>query len=171
MSSVSPLAPRQGDTWVALSDLPLPLSAVAAWVGAPSCGATVTFTGTTRDHSPGRPGVTRLEYEAYEAPAELAIERVVEQARRRWPEVVRVAALHRVGTVALGEAAVVVSVCAPHRPEAFEAASFVVDELKRTAPIWKLETWDGGKSWGKGCEQHHSSPRALGSDPLAGAAS
>ena len=60
----------------------------------------------------------------------------------------RVALLHRTGVVALGDAAVVVAVSAPHRGEAFEAARFAIDELKRTVPIWKRESWDGGESWG-----------------------
>ena len=58
------------------------------------------------------------------------------------------ALLHRTGVVELGDAAVVVAVSAPHRGEAFEAARFAIDELKRTVPIWKRESWDGGESWG-----------------------
>jgi molybdopterin synthase catalytic subunit len=72
----------------------------------------------------------------------------VAEARTRWPAVARVAVLHRTGVVELGDAAVVVAVSAPHRAEAFEAARFAIDELKRTAPIWKREAWDGGESWG-----------------------
>ncbi len=114
----------------------------------PDCGATVTFAGTARDHAPGRPGVHRLEYEAYERPAIARLSALVEECRRRWPALGRVAVLHRTGVVDLGEAAVVVSVSAPHRAEAFEAARFAIDELKRTVPIWKREAWDGGESWG-----------------------
>jgi molybdopterin synthase catalytic subunit len=58
------------------------------------------------------------------------------------------ALLHRVGVVDIGAAAVVVAVSAPHRGEAFEAARFAIDELKRTVPIWKRESWAGGSSWG-----------------------
>ena len=100
----------------------------------PDCGATVTFTGTARDHAEGRPGVHRLEYEAYEEPALARLRAIAAEVRRRWPVVGRVALLHRTGVVELGDAAVVVAVSAPHRGEAFEAARFAIDELKRTVP-------------------------------------
>jgi molybdopterin synthase catalytic subunit len=141
-------APDAGDEWVALSGEPLPVAEAAAWVVRADCGAAVTFTGTARDHAPGRPGVHRLEYEAYEGPAVARLRALVEEARTRWPAVGRIALLHRTGVVALGEAAVVVAVSAPHRAEAFDAARFAIDELKRTVPIWKREAWDGGESWG-----------------------
>jgi molybdopterin synthase catalytic subunit len=141
-------APGAGDDWVALSADPLPVEAASRWIVLPSCGATVTFTGTARDHAEGRPGVHRLEYEAYEGPAGARLEALCAEVRARWPEVGRVALLHRTGVVELGDAAVVVAVSAPHRGAAFEAARFAIDELKRTVPIWKRESWDGGQSWG-----------------------
>ena len=73
---------------------------------------------------------------------------VAAAARDRWPTVGRVALLHRTGGLQIGEAAVVVAVSAPHRGEAFDAARFAIDELKRTVPIWKRESWAGGQSWG-----------------------
>ncbi len=141
-------APPGGDRWAALSALPLPVAGASAWVVQPGCGAVVTFTGTARDHAPGRPGVRRLEYEAYEGPAVRRLEALIDEVRARWPDVARVALLHRTGVVELGDAAVVVAVSAPHREAAFEAARYAIDELKRTAPIWKRESWDGGESWG-----------------------
>jgi len=141
-------APREGTAWVALSSAPLPTDVASDWVIRPDCGASVVFTGTARDHAPGRPGVHTLEYEAYEEHAVARMEAVVAECRRRWSSVGRVALLHRTGEVGLGEAAVVVAVAAPHRGEAFEAARFAIDELKRTVPIWKREAWDGGESWG-----------------------
>ncbi len=141
-------APGAGDDWVALSADPLPVEAASRWIVLPSCGATVTFTGTARDHAEGRPGVHRLEYEANEGPAGARLEALCAEVRARWPEVGRVALLHRTGVVELGDAAVVVAVSAPHRGAAFEAARFAIDELKRTVPIWKRESWDGGQSWG-----------------------
>ena len=141
-------APASGDDWVALSEHDLPIDAASAWVVRPGCGATVTFTGTARDHADGRPGVHRLEYEAYEGPALARMRAVAGEVRGRWPDVGRVALLHRTGGLAIGDAAVVVAVSAPHRGEAFEAARYAIDELKRTVPIWKREAWDGGESWG-----------------------
>jgi molybdopterin synthase catalytic subunit len=141
-------APTVGDAWLALLDHPLPVAEASAWVVRPDCGATVTFTGTARDHAPGRPGVHRLEYEAYEGPAEARLGELVAEIRRRWPTLGRLALLHRTGTLEIGEAAVVVAASSPHRGEAFEAARFAIDELKRSVPIWKREAWDGGESWG-----------------------
>lgn len=141
-------APTSGDHWVALSEHALPVAAASDWVVRPDCGATVTFTGTARDHAEGRPEVHRLEYEAYEEHAVARMEALAEAMRGRWPAVGRIALLHRTGVVDLGQAAVVVAVSTPHRAEAFEAARFGIDELKRTVPIWKREAWAGGESWG-----------------------
>ena len=141
-------APTSGDVWVALAPHPLPVADAAAWVVRADCGATVTFTGTARDHADGRPDVHRLEYEAYEEQAVPRLERLAAEARVRWPAIGRIVLLHRTGVVELGEAAVVVAVSAPHRGEAFEAARWAIDELKRTIPIWKREAWAGGESWG-----------------------
>lgn len=147
MDLASP-APPVGDDWVALASDELPVHDAAQWAVRPDCGAVVTFTGTARDHAEGRPGVHRLEYEAYEQPAITRMQAIAAAARQRWPEIGRVALLHRVGVVALTAPAVVVAVSAPHRAEAFEAARYAIDELKRTVPIWKRESWEGGESWG-----------------------
>jgi molybdopterin synthase catalytic subunit len=141
-------APASGDDWVAIVGSELPVAAASAWVVRPDCGATVTFTGTARDHAPGRAGVHRLEYEAYEEPAVARMHALLAEARRRWPTLGRVAVLHRTGIVELEGAAVVVAVSAPHRAAAFEAARFAIDELKRSVPIWKREVWGDGESWG-----------------------
>ena len=139
-----------GDTWLALSGDALPVGDAAAWVVRPDCGAVVLFTGTVRDHSEGRPGVSELEYEAYEEQVEGRLRAIEAEARARWPELGRVAMLHRVGRLALGEPSVVVAVSTPHRGEAFAAARFCIDTLKATVPIWKRECWDGGEAWGEG---------------------
>lgn len=148
MDRAGSTAPEGGDAWVALLDAPLPVGEASAWVVRTDCGATVTFTGTARDHAPGRPGVHRLEYEAYPEPALARMHALVDDARSRWASIGRIAILHRTGHVELGEAAVVVAVSSPHRAEAFEAARWAIDELKRTVPIWKREAWEGGESWG-----------------------
>jgi molybdopterin synthase catalytic subunit len=148
MDRASAAAPGAGDDWTALSADPLPVAVAGEWVVRPGCGATVVFTGTARDHADGRPGVYRLEYEAYDDPALVRLRAIAAEVHRRWPVVGRVAMLHRTGVVELGDAAVVVAVSAPHRGEAFEAARYAIDELKRTVPIWKRESWDGGESWG-----------------------
>ncbi len=133
--------------WLVLTTELLSLDTAAEWVQKSGCGAVVTFSGTVRDHSGGRPGVTSIEYEAYEAYVEPRLADVADGARTRWCDLGRIALHHRVGTLAVGETSVVVAVSAPHRAEAFEAARFCIDELKATVPIWKRETWSGGSSW------------------------
>jgi molybdopterin synthase catalytic subunit len=137
-----------GDDWLGWSTDPLPVAVASDWVVLPGCGAVVTFTGTVRDHAEGRLGVTHLHYEAYDEHVEPRMAAVVAELRRRWPEVGRVAMLHRAGEVRLGEAAVVVAVSAPHRESAFEAARYAIDTLKRTLPIWKSEHAADGSGWG-----------------------
>ena len=104
------------------------------------------FLGTVRDHSAGITGVTHLEYEAYGGVVESKIAEVVAEARRKW-SIAKVAAVHRTGTLGVGEVSVAVAVSSAHRPEAFEAARFIIDELKHRAPIWKKEHWPGGAEW------------------------
>jgi molybdopterin synthase catalytic subunit len=142
-----PAPPVSGETWCALTDHPLAVSEVYEWVLRPDCGAVALFSGTARDHSEGRGGVERLEYEAYEEQVVPSLERVAGAMRDRWPTIGRVALLHRTGSLRLTESAVIVAVSAPHRDEAFEAARFGIDTLKADAPIWKREHWSGGADW------------------------
>lgn len=141
-------APSNTNNWTALSSTPLPVGLVVDWAVRDDCGALVLFNGTTRDHAGDRQGVIRLEYEAYEEPTLRCLEEIGETARKRWPTLGRIALLHRVGVVELGESAVLVAVSSPHRAEAFEAARFCIDTMKKSAPIWKHETWEGGSDWG-----------------------
>lgn len=165
-------APADGDTWVALSHEKLPVDAAASWVVLPRCGAVVTFSGTARDHAEGRPGVTRLEYEAYAEMVEPRLLAIADEARGRWPDLGRMVLLHRVGEVPIGESAVVVAASAPHRDAAFEAARFGIDTLKATVPIWKREHWSGGQDWGLQAQHlvdvESASPRGAGFSAGAG---
>lgn len=120
--------------------------ALLAHVGDVGSGAVVLFLGTVRDHSPGRVGVTHLAYEAYQEHVEGVIRTIVAEARQHW-DLTRVAVVHRLGEVSVGEASVGVAVSAAHRPEAFAAARHLIDELKGRAPIWKQEHWSGGAEW------------------------
>ncbi len=139
--------PMNTDDWVALTEDPLDQGVAARWAILPSCGAVVTFAGTVRDHSEGRVGVSVLEYEAYQEQVEPRLVAIASAARDRWPMVGRLALLHRIGSIALGEESVVVVASAPHRPEAFAAARFLIDTIKTTVPIWKRETWSEGSDW------------------------
>ena len=125
------------------------ISALLAEVSRDASGAIVLFLGTVRDHSDGKEGVTHLEYEVYAEVVEEKIAEIVEEASGKWP-VLAVAVEHREGEVAVGEASVAVAVSSAHRADAFEAARFVIDELKARAPIWKKEFWPGGAEWSRG---------------------
>jgi molybdopterin synthase catalytic subunit len=111
-------------------------------------GGMVSFTGTVRESNAGR-AVTRLEYHAYPEMAEREMERLARQARERF-DVLEVALVHRIGRLAVGETAVAVVVGAAHRAEAFSAARWLIDTLKKTVPIWKKEFFDGGEIWIEG---------------------
>lgn len=115
----------------AITSEPLSLDAVARRVADPGAGAIVTFSGVTRDTS-------HLDYEAYAEMAERRIERIVAEAVERHG-LLKAAADHRVGRVALGEASVVVAASAAHRSEAFAGAREIIDRIKAEAPIFKRE--------------------------------
>ncbi len=138
-----------GPTSVAVRASVIDVAAVSALVNDPGAGCSVVFTGMVRDHAPGKPDVSKLEYEAYADVVESKIREVVEDARLRW-NVIKVAVEHRVGVLAVGEVAVVVAVSAEHRKDAFPAAQFIIDELKARVPIWKKEHWSGGAEWVQG---------------------
>jgi molybdopterin synthase catalytic subunit len=138
---------KSGDEWVDVTPDVLPVAEASAWASLPDCGAVVTFCGTVRDHSEGRAGVVTLEYEIYETHAVSRMTQVAATARERFPDVRRLALLHRTGALAVGEVSVVVVASAPHRAEAFEAARFCIDTIKQTVPVWKRETWAEGSDW------------------------
>lgn len=152
MRSVQP--PSDTDRWIALTDGPLPIGTLYDWALSPRCGAVVLFSGTVRDHAVEgdevRDGVTHLEYEAYDEQVTPRLHAIADEVERRWPDIGRVAIVHRTGRIELTESSVVVVVSSPHRPEAFEAARFAIDALKSSAPIWKHETWSTGSGWGTG---------------------
>jgi len=137
-----------GNTWVALTAEKLEPGLLYEWAVHPSCGAIVLFSGTVRDHAEGRSDVRSLTYEAYESQVLPRFETVIAEARAQWPDIVKVAVHHRIGNLKLGESSVVVVVSSPHRPEAFEAARFLIDVLKASIPSWKKEHWAEGEDWG-----------------------
>jgi molybdopterin synthase catalytic subunit len=134
---------------VTVGDKPIDGGALVAEVGRPDSGATVLFLGTVRDHSEGKEGVSHLEYEVYVDQVEGEIRRIVDEAADNWP-VLSAVVEHRSGRVELGESSVAVAVACAHRSDAFDAAEYIIDELKRHAPIWKKEFWPGGAEWSRG---------------------
>ena len=125
----------------AIRETPLSVDEAVDAVRSPLAGGLVVFVGTVRDNDGGR-SVERLGYSAHPS-AQAELERVATVAAQRFPAVA-VAATHRVGDLAIGDVAVVVAVSCPHRGEAFEAARWLIDELKATVPIWKEQVFDDG---------------------------
>lgn len=130
---------------LALSAQPLDERAVVALVQSPRAGAVVSFTGRVRDHARGRP-VVRLEYDAYPEMAERVFAEIAGEARARFA-IDEVAIHHRSGELVVGEISVVVAVAAAHRAAAFDACRYIIDNLKRRAPIWKKEFGPDGGVW------------------------
>lgn len=126
-----------------LTEEPLSVEAAYAFATDPAAGAVVVFTGTTRQETDGR-AVAALSYEAYTEQAKRQLSVLAADVAERWPAACAVWLEHRVGTLAIGEPAVVVAVSATHRLEAFEAARHGIDALKAGVAIWKKEHWAAG---------------------------
>jgi len=128
-----------------IRDAPLSVDEVLAAVSDPAAGGVAIFVGTVRSEDGGR-GVTELGYSAHpSALAELRL--VAEQVAAEHP-VRSLAAVHRVGDLAVGDLAVVVAVACAHRGEALTACRALIDELKSRVPIWKHQSFeDGADEW------------------------
>lgn len=109
-------------------------------------GASVLFTGSVRDTNDGR-AVTGIDYDAYLAMADAELRRIVEEAADRFgtPDVI---AVHRIGYLPVGALSIAVAAGHARRSPAFDAARYVIEEVKRRLPVWKREHYaDGGRSW------------------------
>ncbi|CAB4964217.1 unannotated protein [freshwater metagenome] len=146
------LTPPTSDDWIALTDQSLDVGIATDWVALPGCGAVVVFSGLVRDHADGSSGVTHIDYEAWAEQVTPRLTAVADEARRRWPDLGRVALWHREGRVLLSESSVVVAVSSPHRGAAFDACEFAIDTLKESVPIWKKEFFDGGSQWARSAQ-------------------
>ncbi len=117
-------------------------------VESPDSGAVVLFLGTVRNNTDGRQ-VKHLEYDAYEPMAERKMAEIGQEILDKWG-ITRVAIIHRVGKLEIGEVSVAVGVASPHRKDGFEACKYAMDRLKQIVPIWKREVWlDGDAEWVK----------------------
>jgi molybdopterin synthase catalytic subunit len=128
-----------------VTDAPLELDEVVRAVSRPEHGGIATFTGAVRALSHGK-RIVRLEYEAYRPMAERKLAEIGRAIEAEWPGAL-VAIVHRVGVLAVGEAAVIVAASAPHRAAAFDACRAAIDRLKESVPIWKKEVAEDGESW------------------------
>lgn len=122
-----------------------PIDLAALSLTAPADGALCLFVGVVRNENRGR-SVVRLEYQAYEEMALPLMQQIARETRERFP-VTAVRLVHRLGSLAIGEASVAVAVASPHRAEAFAACRFAIDTLKAQVPIWKKELYADGSAW------------------------
>jgi molybdopterin synthase catalytic subunit len=130
---------------IAIRDTGLSVDEVRAAVADPAAGGEVLFIGTVRDNDADR-GVTALSYTAHPS-AEPELRRVADAIAAKY-DVIGIAAVHRVGDLAVGDLAVVVGVSCAHRAEAFGACHAMIDELKASVPIWKHQRFtDGSDEW------------------------
>ena len=132
-------------TRIDLRESPLSLDEVVANVTRPGAGGIATFVGVVRDESDGR-AVTRLDYSAYAAMAKREMQKIADELESEIAGVV-VSAVHRIGSLGVGDAAIVCAASAPHRGEAFKACRELIDRIKGRVPIWKREYGPDGAAW------------------------
>ena len=131
---------------IAIRDSELSVDEVRAAVADPTAGGIVLFAGAVRDNDSDR-GVTGLSYSAHPS-AEAELRRVAEAIVAKYDDVIGLAAVHRIGDLAIGDLAVVVGVSCGHRAEAFTACHALIDELKASVPVWKHQRFtDGSDEW------------------------
>ena len=124
---------------------------VLAHVGADEDGAAILFLGVVRNHADGR-RVTGMTYESYEEMAEPVLREIAEEASERFGSD-RIAVVHRVGDLAIGEVSVAIAVSSPHRAESYDASRYVIEEIKKRLPVWKKEHYADGHSGWVNCER------------------
>ena len=127
---------------------PIDVAALARHVRASEDGAAVAFDGFVRNQSHDRPTLY-LDYEAYESMALAKMREIGVQLHEKY-RIHRVAMVHRLGRLEIGETSVFIAVSAPHSAAAFDACRFAIDTLKRTVPIWKKEYFEDGAVWADG---------------------
>lgn len=124
-------------------------ASVLARVGADADGAALLFVGVVRDHADGR-SVSGMRYDAYEEMARKELLVIAGEAAARLGTD-RVAVEHRTGELSIGEVSVAIAVSSPHRAESFDAARYVIEEIKKRLPVWKKEHYvDGTAGWVEG---------------------
>lgn len=130
---------------IALTADPIDVASALKYVQSDQAGAIDLFLGIVRDNTQTR-AVDHLEYEAYGRMAISEMQKIADEAHRRWP-MLRYVIIHRTGTLRIGEAAVLIAVATPHRADAFDACRFIIDTIKQTVPIWKKEIFTDGEVW------------------------
>jgi molybdopterin synthase catalytic subunit len=121
-------------------------ASLIAEVASVTNGATLLFVGTVRETNDGR-DVSGMDYTAYRGMAERELSEIVREATSRF-DAADIVVEHRLGTLGLGEASVAIAVGHPHRGKAYDASRYIIEELKKRVPIWKLEHYvDGTREW------------------------
>lgn len=126
-------------------ETPLDVKACQEWVTAPEAGGINLFVGTVRNQTQGKQ-VLKLDFEAYVPMAISEMRKIAEQAQEKW-QAKKVLIHHRIGTLKIGEIAVIIAVATPHRKASFAACAYAIDTLKETVPIWKKEFFEDGEVW------------------------
>ncbi|HTU49632.1 MAG TPA: molybdenum cofactor biosynthesis protein MoaE [Acidobacteriaceae bacterium] len=147
VSGGSDAAVAEGE-WIRLQREPIDAAALVAAVKEGAVGAVVVFDGIVRNNTRGR-RTLHLDYEAYEAMALNQMQGLVREAQQRFG-VRRIALVHRLGRLHVGETSVLIVVASAHRTQAFEACRWIIDTLKKTVPIWKKEWFEDGAVWADG---------------------
>lgn len=128
-----------------VTNQPIDLNELVRYVADAEAGAIVPFIGTTRNNNEGRK-VIALDYDGYPEMAEKELARIGAEAKNQW-SICKMAIVHRLGPVQIGEASVIIVVSSAHRDAAFAASRFAIEEIKKTVPIWKKEVFEGGEVW------------------------
>ena len=122
---------------------------VLALVGSPADGAAILFLGTVREQNDGR-AVTGMRYDAFVEMAEPVLRDIAAEAAGRAGSD-RIAVIHRVGELAVGDVSVAIAVSSPHREQSFDAARYIIEQIKQRLPVWKHEHYiDGKAQWLEG---------------------
>jgi len=133
---------------ISITEKPIDVNKLLNYVSEQSSGASVLFTGTVRDHNK-QDKVSKLHYEAYQEMAEKILQEIENEIHTKW-KINKFVAIHRTGTLKVGEVSVAIAVSAEHRKEAFEACVFGIDSIKEKAPIWKKEFAESTTEWLEG---------------------
>lgn len=130
---------------ISITTNPIDVASALTYLQSDQAGAIDLFLGVVRDNTGDRP-VDRLDYEAYDRMALSEMQKIADEAARRWP-VLRCVIIHRKGTLRIGEMAVLIGIATAHRADAFDACRYIIDTIKQTVPIWKKEIFSDGEVW------------------------
>ncbi len=130
---------------ISITSDPIDFSSAFKYLQTAEAGAIDFFFGVVRNNTDAK-AVEHLEYEAYDSMAIREIQKIADEAVRRWA-VLQYVIIHRKGELRIGEVAVLIGVATPHRADAFDACRYIIDTIKQTVPIWKKEFFSDGDVW------------------------